>query len=173
MTQLAFIRASLQSLQTSLDEAMSGLSQEQAHWRPNEMGNHLAFIVWHYARTVDNVVRFVLQRQPTLWMEGKWDGRFALDSKAQGTGMSPEAAAALRISDIPAFCIYMREVWKASQTYLDTIGPQDLENTVTIRPLGELTLEQVLGTTLLTHGYTHLGEIWLLKGLQGLQGSPI
>ena len=173
MSGVSFIRNSLQSLHSSLDETMRGLSQEQAHWRPDDRGNHIAFIAWHYTRTVDNVVRFVLQRRPTVWMEGKWDERFGLDSKAQGTGMSREDAVALVIRDIPTFCTYMSEVWKEPRAYLDTVTEEDMGRKITIRPLGELSLEEVLGTTLLTHGYTHLGEIWLLKGLQGLQGSPI
>ena len=173
MSEVAFIRYSLQSLCSSLDDAMKGLSQEQAHWRPNDRGNHIAFVAWHFTRTVDNIVRFVLQRQPTVWMEGKWDERFGLDSKAQGTGMTEEDAAALRISDIPAFCRYMNEVWKVAQAHLDTVTEGDLGRKMTISPLGELSLEQVLGTVMLTHGYTHLGEIWALKGFQGLQGSPV
>ena len=173
MTEITFIRNYLLSLHSSLDEAIKGLSQEQAHWRPGDAGNHIAFIAWHYARTVDNMVRFVFQRRPTVWMEGKWDERFGLDSKAQGTGMTREDAVALRISDIPAFGAYMSEVWNETQAYLQTLNEEELGRTMTIRPLGELTLEEVLGTTLLTHGYTHLGEIWLLKGLQGLQGNPI
>ncbi len=173
MSQLSFIRDSLRSLHGSLDEAMDGLSDEQAHWRPYDTGNHIAFIAWHYVRTVDNIVRFVLKRQPTVWMAEKWDERFGLDSKIQGTGMTPEDAVALRISDFPAFRSYASEIWKEAQTYLNTVSEEDLAQKMTIRPLGELTLEQVLGTTLLTHGYTHLGEIWLLKGLQGLPGNPI
>ncbi len=172
MSQLDFIRRSLDGLQASLDEAMSGLSHEQAHWRPNDKGNHIAFVAWHYTRTVDNLIRFVLQRRPTVWIEGKWDERFGLDSKAQGTGMSPEEAVALRISDVPAFCTYMGQVWKEVPPYLDTLTEGDLERKLTVRPLGELTLGEVLGTVMLTHGHNHLGEIWLLRGIQGLQGSP-
>ena len=173
MSQIEYIRNSLQSLHQSLDEAMEGLSGEQAHWRPQDRGNHISFIAWHYTRTEDNIVGYVLQRRPTMWMAGKWDEKFGLDSRAQGTGMIPEDAAALEISDIPSFCTYMGEVWDMTRSYLDTIGDGDLERTLTVRPLGEQTLEQVLGNTLLTHGYTHLGEIWLLRGLQGLPGSPI
>ena len=174
MSTLAFIRTSLQRLHSSLDDAMEDVSQEQAHWRPNDKGNHIAFTAWHYTRTVDNLVRFVLQeRRPTVWVEGKWDERFGLDSRAQGTGMSVEEAGALRISDIPAFRTYMSEVWKETQSYLDTITDDDLGQVMNVRPLGELTIEQVLGTPILTHGFSHLGEIWFLKGLQGLQGSPI
>ena len=173
MSQIAFIRDSLRNLHSSLDEAVQDLTPEQAHWRPTGAGNHIAFITWHYTRTVDNIVRFVLQRKPTMWMDGQWDQRFGLDSKAQGTGMSPEEAAALRISDLPAFATYMGQVWQEAQTYLGDVKDEDLQGSMTIRPLGELTLGEVLGTVLLTHGYTHLGEIWMLKGLQGLPSSPM
>ncbi|MCE2405341.1 MAG: DinB family protein [Dehalococcoidia bacterium] len=172
MNRAAFIRRHLLSLQESLDDAAAGLSQEQAHWRPDAGGNHIAFVLWHYSRTVDNIVRFVLQRKPTIWMEGKWDERFGLDSKSQGTGMSREDALAVSISDLPAFTSYMKEVWREAGGYLDTVSEGDLDRKQMVRPLGELTLEEILGTVLLTHGYTHLGEVWLLKGMQGLAGSP-
>ena len=172
MSRAAFIRKNLLSLQESLDDAAAGLSREQAHWRPDAGGNHIAFVLWHYSRTVDNIVRFVLQRKPTIWMEGKWDERFGLDSKAQGTGMSREDALAVSISDLPAFASYMKEVWREVGGYLDTVSEEELDRKQMVRPLGELTLEEILGTVLLTHGYTHLGEVWLLKGMQGLEGSP-
>ncbi len=172
MSRASFIRKHLVSLQESLDDAAAGLSREQAHWRPAAGGNHIAFVLWHYSRTVDNIVRFVLQRKPTIWMEGKWDERFGLDSKAQGTGMSREDALAVSISDLPAFASYMKEVWREVGGYLDTVSEEDLDRKQMVRPLGELTLEEILGTVLLTHGYTHLGEVWLLKGMQGLEGSP-
>ena len=163
----------MRNLHNSLYEAMEGLTEEQAHWRPGDTGNHIAFIAWHYTRTVDNIVRFVLQRRPTVWMEGKWDQMFWLDSKAQGTGMTAGEAVALRIADIPAFCKYMSGVWDETQAYLATVTEDELAKRMTIRPLGERSLEEVLGTVLLAHGYTHLGEIWLLRGLQGLRGNPI
>ena len=172
MSRAAFIRKNLLSLQESLDDAAVGLSHEQAHWRPDAGGTHIAFVLWHYSRTVDNIVRFVLQRKPTIWMEGKWDERFGLDSKAQGTGMSREDALAVSISDLPAFSSYMKEVWREVGAYLDTVSEEELDRKQMVRPLGELTLEEILGTVLLTHGYTHLGEVWLLKGMQGLAGSP-
>ncbi len=173
MSQVSFIAESLASLHNSIDEATKGLTDEQAHYRTGSDSNHIAFVAWHYARTVDNIVRFVLQRKPTLWMEGKWDERFGLDSKSQGTGMTREEASALRISDLAAFGEYTSQVWQASKEYMGSITDADLEQQLTIRPLGEMTLGHVLGTVLLTHGFTHLGEIYTLKGIQGLAGSPI
>ena len=173
MSDVELIRNALQRLHGSLDEAMEDLSQEQAHWRPYDQGNHIAFIAWHYTRTVDNVVRFLLQRRPTVWLERKLDEKFGLDSKAQGSGMAAQDAASLGVSDVPAFCVYMKAVWEEAQAYLDTVTEDELSRELTVRPLGDLTVRELLATTLLTHGFTHLGEIWLLRGLQGLRGSPI
>lgn len=173
MSEIAFIKQFSGSVHGSLDEAMEELTQEQAHWKPADQINHIAFIAWHYTRTVDNLTRFVFRRQPTLWMEGKWDERFGLDSRAQGTGMSHEDAGSLRIPDLPAFRDYMKEVWREAQAYLDTVTAEELERVLTVRPLGELSIREILGTSILTHGYTHLGEIWMLRSLQGLRSSPM
>ena len=115
MSQVAFMREYTNKVLSSFDEAIEGLSQDQAHWTAGGNSNHIAFVAWHYVRTVDNVVRIVLQRQPTVWIEDKWDQKFHLDAKAQGTGMSHEEAIALRISDLTAFSTYTSAVWTATR----------------------------------------------------------
>ena len=171
MSLKAFLKEYSEKVQRAFDEAIEGLSHEQAHWTPGGSSNHIAFVAWHYVRTVDNVVQFVLQRQPTVWMEEKWDQKFGLDSKAQGTGMSHEDALALRLSDLTAFSTYTSEVWGVTRDYLDSVSQEQLDSTTKMWPFGELTVSQALGTTMLAHGYTHLGEIWTLKGIQGLRGA--
>ena len=71
MSQIDYFRSSMSALHATFDEALDGLTREEAHWRPYDLGNHIAFIAWHYGRTVDNIVRFVLERRPTAWMEGE------------------------------------------------------------------------------------------------------
>jgi hypothetical protein len=39
--------------------------------------------------------------------------------------------------------------------------------------LGKRSLYEVIGGTALNHAAEHLGEIWVLKGLQGLKGCPM
>lgn len=173
MSLIPFLRESLRELHRALEEAVGDLTPEQLHWRPEGVGNHIAFNLWHYVRTEDNVVRFVLQRRPTAWMEGGWHERFGLDSKAQGTGMPPEAAVAVRLPSVAAFQPYMAAVWQASEAYLDAADEGEMERPVKIWPHGERPARLVLGNVCLTHGHTHLGEIWHLRTLQGLKGSPI
>ena len=163
----------IQRLHEALETATTDLTPEQLHWRPPEGGNHVAFALWHYVRTEDNLVRFVLQdRRPTVWLEEGWNERFGLDRVLQGTGMSAEEAAAIRIPSIEEFLPYMRAVWRSTDEYLASITDADLERVFTFRPMGEMLAIQVLMETVLTHGFSHLGEMWLLRGMQRMQGSP-
>ncbi|MBI4308499.1 MAG: DinB family protein [Chloroflexi bacterium] len=173
MSLPTFLSASLKELHESLDAATNGLTPEQLHWRPGGRANHIAFSLWHYVRTQDNVVRFVLQRRPTVWMEGKWHERFGLDLKAQGTGMTPEDAANLRISSLGDFRTYMRQVFQESEAYVANVKEADLDRVQLVKPLGEMPMHRILGRTLVTHGFSHLGEIWAIRGAMGLSGSPV
>ncbi|HEY8836126.1 MAG TPA: hypothetical protein VIO16_00280 [Dehalococcoidia bacterium] len=54
---------------------MEDLTPAQWHTVPGGSGraNTIGFELWHYVRTEDNIVRFILQnRRPTVWMEGGW-----------------------------------------------------------------------------------------------------
>lgn len=172
-TLQSFLSQRIADLHRSLIQAVEGLTPEQLHFKPAPTVNHIAFTLWHYVRTEDNCVRFVFRRQPTIWMEGGWDKRFGLDSKAQGTGWTPQQAEQVRLPSVSAFLEYARLVFKETEDFVAQVSEADLERKVLVKPLGEHPLHLFLGTTLLTHGYSHLGEIWLLKGLQGLPGSPI
>ena len=174
MAIVELIGSHLQRLHEALETATTDLTTEQLHWRPPAGGNHVAFSLWHYVRTEDNLVRFVLQeRRPPVWMEDGWHERLGLERVAQGTGMSAEDAAAVRLPSIDEFLPYMRAVWQSTSDYLASISDADLERIYTVRPMGELSAVQVLMENLLTHGFSHLGEMWLLRGMQGMTGSPI
>ena len=67
----------------------------------------------------------------------------------------------------------MESVWKSTDEYLSSIGESDLQEMFTIRPQGDMSASDVIMVNILTHGFSHLGEMWVLRGLQGFQGSPI
>jgi uncharacterized damage-inducible protein DinB len=170
MSTTDFIRGGLRQLHNSYDDAVADLTEEQLHWRANEHGLSAAFILWHYVRTEDNIIQFVLQGRPTVWINGGWDVKLGLHRTAQGTGMSLEDAQTLRIADKAAFLEYMGAVWKATDAYMTTMTEERLQERTTVRPLGEMAIESAIGNMCLTHGFTHLGEIAHLRGLLGLKG---
>jgi hypothetical protein len=173
LATIDFIRSTLRQLHNAYDEAVSDLTEEQLHWRANDHGVPIAFLLWHYVRTEDNIIQFVLQRKRTVWLEGGWDRKFGLDAIAQGTGMSLQEAQSLRLNSKASFQGYMKEVWRNTDAFLEDKDDSFLEQRTLVKPLGEMPILNAVGNMCLTHGFTHLGEIQHLRGLQGLRGMAI
>jgi len=173
MRTVQYFLAAMKDLHKNLLDAVQGLTYEQLHFRPLGKGNHIAFIIWHLVRTEDSVINYFLQKKAPVWSAEGWDKKFGMDAKAQGTGMTAEQAAAIRIPDLKEFSKYTENVFRASEAYLEKIKEEDLAEVREFPVLGRRSLYQVIGGIVLHHGAEHLGELWYVKGLQGLKGSPI
>lgn len=170
MSTVDFIRGSLRQLHSSYDEAIADLSPEQMHWRATDTGLPISFILWHYVRTEDNIIQFVLQHKPTVWIEDGWNDKFSLHRTAQGTGMSLEDAQNLRIDSLDDWRSYQTAVWQKTDDFLAAADDEMLAQTTTVKPLGEMPVQNAIGMMCLTHGFTHLGEVQHVRGLLGLKG---
>ena len=173
MSTAEFIRSSLRQQHGMYNDAISDLTEEQLHWRANDKGLPASFILWHYVRTEDNIIQFVLQRKPTIWLEQGLNEKFDLPANAQGTGMSHEDAQNLRLDPKEVFYDYMQAVWQATDDFLANTNDEALQEMTTVKPLGEMPVQNAIGNMCLTHGFTHLGEIAHLRGLMGLRGMAV
>ncbi|MGD9934185.1 MAG: DinB family protein [Dehalococcoidia bacterium] len=174
LTQQELLRKSLRSMHSLLDKAVEGMTAEQLNFRPQEGGVSGFFSLWHYVRTEDNIVQFVTQRKPTVWIEGAYDVYFGLPRTSQGTGMSKEDADALKIGDVEKWHEYQQKVWAATDAYLEAMSPEEFDTRrVTIKPLPEMSLWDGLYGICLSHGYRHVGEIEYVRGVQGIGGLTI
>ena len=175
MTLVEFLRWGMRNQHNMLDQAVRELSPAQLHWvPPGTNANHIGFTLWHYVRTEDNIVQFILQdRKPTIWLDGGYHERWGLERIAQGTGMPTEAAHAMRLPAIDEWMQYQQSVWQATDDYLASIDDSALERTVKVMPFGEIPAYRALTMPVLTHGHGHLGEICVLRVLQGLPSSLI
>jgi len=173
MGALDLFRPALKTLHGDLMDAVKDLTDEQLHYRPLGKGNHIAFAFWHAVRTEDSVINFLLQKKPPVWNAGGWDKKFGMDPRAQGTGMSAEQAAALRIAGLGDFLEYSDKVFKGTEAYLETLKEAELDRVEEFQFLGKRSFGSVIGGVVLHHGSCHLGEIWYVKGLMGLKGCPI
>jgi DinB family protein len=170
MTTLELITLELSRLHKALDTSLDGLTPEQLHQVPagHPSANTIAWGLWHYVRTEDNVVRYILQnRRPIVWAEGGYADKLGLPPVAQGTGMSTPEAQALRLKDLAVFRDYVAKVWASTDDYLAKLDPAALNATVTIKPLGEMPALRALAEVCITHGFTHFGEIELARTLVG------
>jgi len=161
-------------LNGNLERAFRDLTEEQWHTVPQGTGNSIAFIAWHYLRTEDNIVNWIIQeRRPTVWMDGGWAERLGLPAVIQGTGMPVEDAHALRIADIEGFQEYTRAVRVRTDAFLPTWDPADYHKEITLKPLGSMTKLQALGQQGFPHGFAHIGEIAHIRALLGVPGIGI
>ena len=173
MGSIEYFRSATKGMHQSLIDALGDLTDEQLHFRPMDKGNHIAFIIWHCVRTEDTVINFMLQKRTPVWNDEGWDKKFELDPRAQGTGMTAEQSAEIRISDLAEFKKYMENAFKSTEAYLEGIKDDDLEVVQELAVLGTRSIYEVIGGTVLQHAAGHLGEIWYVKGIQGLKGSPV
>lgn len=173
MSTIDFIRSSLRQMHGMYDDAIGDLTPDQLHWRANDNGHPISFILWHYVRTEDNIIQFVLQHKPTVWLEGGWNEKLGLDRISQGTGMSLQDAQALRLEPKEAFQAYTSAVWKATDDFLASRDDPYLQEKTSVKPLGDMPIQSAIGNMCLTHGFTHLGETAHVRGLMGLKGMAV
>jgi hypothetical protein len=168
MTAAELVHQELTRMHAALDGSLGGLTPEQRHLIVHPQANSIAWVVWHVVRTEDGIVRWVCQnRRPPVWTEGGYAEKLGLPPVTQGTGMPTAEAHALRIHDVDLWSEYMARVWASTDEFFATADGTLLDKTVTVRPLGEMTILKALAQVCLTHGMTHVGEIELLRTLVG------
>ncbi len=158
------------AIHKALVSGIEDLTTEQFLFRPMENGNHIAFNAWHLIRTEDNIVQFVVQRKPTVWLEQGLDEKWTLPKVEQGTGMDPERAHALVIPSPAELLGYANDVWAKTESFIAAATEDDLNRMTKVMPFGEMPVVQALGQTIITHGNQHFGEICTLRNLQGITG---
>ena len=176
MNLVEFLRPEQKRLHSWTREAVSDLTAEEWNTLPAGNGNSIAFLMWHSARTEDNVLRYILQGRAPIWKEGNWHERLNLPPRVQGTGMGTDEARAFRIDDPELFMTYVEQVWSEYEEYLANVtdgGAELSERIVKVEPAGEIPAILAIGQVSISHIFMHYGEIALIRGQFNKQGMLI
>jgi hypothetical protein len=152
------------------ERAVADLSPEQMHETLGGRVNSIAFDVWHVARTADNVVHFVFEREPPVWLSGGFQEKWGLPRVEQGTGMEAETAMAMRFPAAPEFVRYVQAVRDAVVPRVAAMTTEYLATTTRLAPWGEVPRMEAIGQVLIAHGNGHLGRCDLARTLMGKPG---
>jgi hypothetical protein len=140
-----------------------GLSEEVAHTRPLEVGNPIAWLLWHTARVQDDHVAG-LAGTAQAW--DSWADRFdlPLEHGDIGYGHSSEQVSAVRITSLTDLAAYHETVHQLCLDYLTHVDDAELDRVVDERWDPPVTagvrLVSVLGDCL-----QHLGQAAYVRGL--------
>ena len=170
MNTVELIRYSLRTAFDILGQVTGDLTQEQADWAPPGIANPIGALLWHTVSGVDQVVFGWCRGQAPLDQGGEWQEKVLLASPPEGEEDSLAQMRAIRV-DLPALHEYAQAVASATQDWLASLAPEDLERKMDTS-IGELNVAQMLDTFVIWHINAHCGEIAALKGCQGAKGYP-
>lgn len=154
------------------DLALDGLTVDQLNDTRDGTTNSIGFDVWHVARTIDNIIHFVFEREQPVWLQHNFHERWNLPKVDQGTGMDPAEAYALQFPAADEFKQYVAGVRDAVVPRIANMTDAYLAETMTIRPWGEVPRMEAIGHGLIGHGNGHLGRASYARNLAGLAGLP-
>lgn len=130
----------------------------------------IASIYAHMVWSEDMITNGMLQGKPLIYQSAGWEAKTGVTFPGQSPEMNPDWANALKM-DFPKFQEYAKEVYAATDAFLNNVSEADLERKVQT-PLGEQTLGWGIAMLLGTHFPQHAGEIAALKGVHGMRGLP-
>ena len=146
-------------------QAVGDLTSDELAFRPQGIGNSIAWLVWHLTRIQDDHVAEVAGRAQA-WTNAGFDTRFGLPLDAEDTGYShtKEQVAAVQVQSGALLIDYHEAVYAQTVAYLGTLTKTDLERVVD----DNWDPPVILGVRLIsviTDDLQHVGQAAYIKGL--------
>ena len=169
----------------------SVLSPEQLRQRPGGVGNSVAWLMWHLARTEDAIVNSIIRGEGQVLLADGWIDKLGVDVTNIGTGLGDDEVEAISAKmDVDACNEYWMTVAGQTSEWLKTIEPAALDevpdmqarlatipamiagsdNTTATSFWSGRTAGFLLGGTVISHGYIHVGEMNSIRGRIGVSG---
>lgn len=138
------------------------------NYRPAPEANSINFLVWHIARKEEAVFQRISPGAivSTIWEREQWYEKFGLDASDSGTGFTASQVEAFN-PEIDLLLAYCERVFATVMEGLDQMTQANLEE-VPNPDRAHITKAHMIQSILIGHGYSHLGEVRTIKGLQGM-----
>lgn len=170
MDTIAYLREDMRLTHELQEQTIHGATQEQLDWHPPGKANPLGATYAHSLCSEDALVnQLLLDGQPLF--EGEWKGRTGISDPRWSSEY--EWAREVKV-DLEASQKYAEAVYAATDEYLSTLAPDDLDRVLDLSGMGfgDKTVAWLFSSFLSSHASNMTGEISTLKGMQGAQGYP-
>ena len=171
MNAIELFRVQINASREIVQGTVADLTQELSDHKPEGTAHPIGACYAHLLTTEDFIVSMVLRRQQPLMM-GELAGKSGMSAPPPGPGGDQHAWATSVKVDLGRAQEYAKAVYKATDDYLGTLSPEDLDEEIDVPGFGKNTRAWLIGTAALIHPANHVGEISALKGVQGARGYP-
>ncbi len=164
----------LQDAHKWLEGTMDGVTNEVAAFMPQGTANPIAGTYAHMVMSEDFFIHGLLQGKKAL-METDWMGKTGA-SELQPTEWQeayPKWLKSVKV-DVKKMREYAKAVYKTSEDYVASLTDTDLEREIDLSMfgMGKRKAGSLIGGMVIGHARDIMGEISVLKGIQGLKGYP-
>jgi len=168
---------------------ISGLNDEQMRSCQHNL-NSIAWILWHVTRCEDVGINRLVCENSQVFDEVNWAEKLNVSRRDIGTSMTFQEVIELSsIINMDALRNYNLQVAKKVQSAIENVKPEDLDKIPNTQHLHKVLFDEgalcknsewvaehyfnktkgwFLGHLGLTHGKGHLGQILIIRKLQGL-----
>lgn len=165
MDALDLLKTQVTGLRRDFTNIVGDMTSEQLHWAPPGVANPISSLILHAVGFQDQIVHRTAQGKPPIWDSGNWQQKLGAPPVGR---QDLEGGRKLKL-DINLVKQYTNEVLAATDAYLATLKPADLDRMVAgFR--GEAPLGNMVSAALVVHFADHMGEMSALKGCQGGKG---
>ena len=171
MTPQGLLKQQLAGYHDILEQTIADCGQNTLDRNlPNATITNIGSIYAHIIFSEDGIIQGMLQKKPLVYQAQGWASRLNV-AMPPSPQFDPTWGRAVKMH-LPPFREYAKAVYAATDAYVSSLGPADLERKVDTGFVGEQTVAFVLGNIAVWHVAEHNGEIGALKGVQGLKGLP-
>ena len=164
----------LKDAHTYVEQTMEGVTDEVASFSPGGTANPIAGTYAHLVFSEDFFNQFFLMNTKPLF-ESDWKDKTGI-SELQPTDWQVAYPKWLKTVTIDTSKVheYAKAVFDSTEKYVATLKDTDLEKSVDMSAfgMGSRSLGDFLGAMIIGHANNIMGEIAVLKGIQGLKGYP-
>jgi hypothetical protein len=170
MKTVELLRVNLSVAHDLFSKTVADVTQEMADWATpglaHPIGERWAHLVQSEDWLVNGMARGVTPLFASDWAEKKGYGELNVSA-------NPDEARAFRV-DVQALREYMQAVFTASEHYFGSLGDADMERMIDMSFVnyGMVPFPAWASTFIIGHVRDLMGEISVVKGLQGAKGYP-
>jgi len=169
MEVLEYIQHQIRDCRHTIDGIMKNMTDELFNWPSPGTANTISATFVHFIHSEDHFIQTIIQGKPTLWESDHWSEKTGV-AKPPHIGEDWSNFKHMHIT-LPPLLEYQHAVWAATNAYLTTLTPQELDRKVKFAG-GERSVADMLILSI-SQSLAHAGEIAALKGIQGAKGLPV